>query len=142
MSKISIVICSLLSLAVACLPAYASPTKRKITLTCNSVSGDAISGSATVTLCDSSACTQQLSCSPVTCDSNTVSTTMVCPTSFKVGWLTADITFSDGDGSSGESQSSSTLGGKAYSTVAGYYQTPESGGDGDTDNDTFTLTVK
>src|SRR6185437_13207311 len=52
MNRIMIVLGCLLGLALACIPAYASPTDKKITLSCDvSAGSDIITGTATVTLC-------------------------------------------------------------------------------------------
>ena len=78
MNKILTVSCCLLGLAVACVPAYASPTRKKITLGCGgAVAPDYVIGTATVTLCASSAsglCTGetkicQFTPIPLACDS-------------------------------------------------------------------------
>ena len=56
MNRIPTAVCCLLGLAVASVAADASPTDKKLALTCSVPAGspDVISGGATVTLCDSS----------------------------------------------------------------------------------------
>jgi hypothetical protein len=68
--SLSVLIC-VLGIAVASIPAYASPTSKKVTFTCNSFAPNVITATATVTLCDDTPgpnwCTGQ---------------TFVCPTQF------------------------------------------------------------
>src|SRR5215469_13305264 len=96
-TKILSAVGCLLGLALAWLPAYASPTNKKITLTCNSPGAkDSVGGSVTVTLCETTNCgtvpgDNSLVCQPVNCDSSgTISMTQACSTDaatppFKVG---------------------------------------------------------
>jgi hypothetical protein len=144
MNKIMIVAGCLLGLALACIPAYASPTNKKITLSCSSAAGDSVAGSVNVTLCDSPACDQSFPCLPVACDSaNTVSTTVVCSTDaatvpFKVGAVSINICYQeDEDGGPNCTQHPGTgggiaMGGKGFFTVVGP----------GTDSDTVSLIVK
>ena len=100
MNKIVIVAGCLLGLALACIPAYASPTSKKVTITCNSATGASVTGTADVYLCssiDTSAtdpvnqCVGATQCpSDFTCDSTgTISITMPCAASSKVGECTS-----------------------------------------------------
>ncbi len=148
MNKILTVSCCLLGLAVACVPAYASPTRKKITLDCSSAAPDIITGNATVTLCGSSptgVCGGDMyvcPSTPVYCDSSgttaPISTTVQCTAPFKVDGMTATIGFIDYDGSissttiitSGGSSPGSTLSGKGFVTTTG------------SGSDTVSLTVK
>lgn len=126
MNKILTISCCLLGLAMACVPAYASPMRKKITIDCSNVMApDSITGTATVTLCASSAtdnCATSYLCpsTPVSCDSNgTISVTVTCDAPFKVDYVTghADVLEYDGNGNfvgTGGSDINSTLGGKGY----------------------------
>jgi hypothetical protein len=150
MNKILTVSCCMLGLAIACIPAYASPTNKKITLACDVTAGtDVITGDATVTLCAPSGlspctgATYDCPSTPISCDSSglkaPISITVSCSAPFKVGGLTAIISASDYDSAgnligTGGSNPNSTLGGKGFSTTTGTY--PGSV------NDTVTLTVK
>ncbi|HEY2524710.1 MAG TPA: hypothetical protein VGI29_06600 [Candidatus Binataceae bacterium] len=137
-TKMVIVVGCLLGLALAWLPAYASPTDKKITLTCNSPNaGDSISGSVTVTLCDTTDCGTSLVCTPVNCDSSgTMSVTQACGTNFKVGAVSVNICYQeDQDGGPTCTQHPGTGGGiaitgKGFTTVVGPGSPPT--GDGDT----------
>jgi hypothetical protein len=78
MNKVLALSCCLMGLEMACAPAYASPTNKKITLSCDVTSGtDVITGTATVTLCDTPNCSggTQVAClaNPISCDSSGVS---------------------------------------------------------------------
>src|SRR5579872_6726576 len=53
MNKIVIVAGCALGLALAWIPAYASPTSKKVTITCNSATGVLVTGTADVYLCSS-----------------------------------------------------------------------------------------
>jgi hypothetical protein len=132
MNKIMIVAGCLLGLALACIPAYASPTNKKITLSCNITAGtDMITGTAMVTLCDSALCDgQTFSCDPVDCDSSGVtapiSITVACDSlTFKVAGFQEVIDAKDyavdantaGPGNiigTGGSDVINALGGKGY----------------------------
>jgi hypothetical protein len=150
MNKILTVSCCMLGLAIACMPAYANPTDKKITLSCNVAAGTGvITGDATVTLCAGSGsfpCTgATFNCpsTPISCDSSGVkapiSITVSCSAPFEVDGLTALINVKDYDSAgnligTGGSNPNSTLGGKGFSTTTGT-------GTGSV-NDTVTLTVK
>ena len=147
MNKIMILAGCLLGLALACIPAYASPTDKKITLSCNIASGtDVISGYVNVTLCSSidlsliDPCIGPTNCQQVNCDSSgannvPISITVPCIASSKVGGVVIDLeataTDSAGNVVTGGSQPISTMNGKGYSLSV----TPNP-------NDTLSLTVK
>ena len=147
MNKIVIASCCLLSLAVSCIPAYASPTDKKITVACDVAGGtDVITGTATVTLCSSIDLTLPISqqcvgdiyvCPTVNCDSSAANTSMTisCPTSFKVKGLIATVGYTDGTTTESTTKIS-TLGGKGFFTLYG------DDADNDGDSDTVSLTVK
>ncbi len=149
MNKIVIVAGCLLGLALACIPAYANPTSKKITLSCASVAGDSVAGSATVTLCETTNCgsvpgDDSVTCPPVTCDSTfTVSMTNVCSTDvatapFKVGAVSANICYqADEDGGETCTPHPGTGGGIAV-TGKGFFTVVGPGND----SDTVSLTVK
>jgi hypothetical protein len=136
----------LLSLAASCIPVYASPTKKDVTLDCGSVSPDVVVGNAIVTLCPSSGSSgvcalgqTSVVCPAVSCDSSgttaPVSMTVSCAAGFKVAGLTSNMSFVEYDGNgnqvnTGGSSPSSTLNGKGFSTTAG------------NSTGTVTLTVK
>ena len=149
MNRIMIVAGCLLGLALACIPAYASPTNKKITLSCASTASDSITGSATVTLCETTNCANisgddSITCPPVACDtSGTVSITDVCSTDaattpFKVSAVSVNICYkADEDGQEACTPHPGTgggiaVGGKGFFTVVG----PGN------DSDTVSLTVK
>ena len=124
-TKILIVVGCVLGLALAWIPAYASPTSKKITVTCTSTKGDVVIGSAAVTLCssidptlpDAQQCIRPTICpTTVTCESTgTISSTMVCSAPYKVGGVSITIGCQDGsDSSCGTSYSNQPVsGGKA-----------------------------
>jgi hypothetical protein len=132
MNKIMIVAGCLLGLALACIPAYASPTDKKITLSCNITAGtDIITGTAMVTLCDFALCDGlTFTCDPVDCDSSGVtapiSITVACDSlTFKVSGFHEVISATDyavdpstgGPGyviGTGPSDVTNALGGKGY----------------------------
>jgi hypothetical protein len=124
MNKIMIVAGCLLGLALACIPAYASPTDKKITLSCNITAGtDIITGTAMVTVCDSALCDgQTVLCDPVDCDSSGVtapiSITVACDSLiFKVAGFHEVIRATDYAGNvidTGGSDVINALGGKGY----------------------------
>jgi hypothetical protein len=117
------------------MPAYASPTNKKITLSCNVSAGtDVITGTATVTLCDSAIplCSgATVACAPVACDSSgangvPISVTVPCDaTTFRVGAFhevagASDFSVDPSTGvltpiGTGGSDVTITLGGKGYS---------------------------
>lgn len=133
MNKIMIVAGCLLGLALACIPAYASPANKKITLSCDVSSGtDAITGTLTVTLCAASGSTpctgDTFVCptdpTPLSCDSSgangvPISVTVPCSAPFKVDGLIIDLQATDTDSvgnvTTGGANPTSTLGGKGYS---------------------------
>jgi hypothetical protein len=99
----------LLSLAASCIPVYASPTKKDVTLDCGSVSPDVVVGNAIVTLCPSSGSSgvcalgqTSVVCPAVSCDSSgttaPVSMTVSCAAGFKVAGLTSNMSFVEYDG--------------------------------------------
>lgn len=148
MKKLLTVSSCVLGLVLACIPAYASPTSKKITLDCSSVAPDIITGNATVTLCGSSTTgvcgglTFTCPSTPVYCDSSgataPISTTVGCIAPFRVDAMSATIGFIDYAGSissttiidTGGSSPASTLSGRGFTTTDGY------------NSDTVTLTVK
>jgi len=153
MNKIVIVAGCALGLALAWIPAYASPTSKKITVTCNSSdSGEVVTGDATVILCVSLAtCTdpnQSVICPEVFCDSSgltqPISITVSCDAPFKAGAATGQIDFSDSEGSTGGSSPSiEPLKGKGFSVSAFPDTDPnDTGADLDSDTENVTLTVK
>ncbi len=141
MNKIMIVAGCLLGLALACIPAYASPTDKKITLSCDVSSGsDVITGTVTVTLCAASGSTpctgDTFVCptdpTPLSCDSSgangvPISVTVACDSlTFKVSGFHEVISATDyavdpstgGPGyviGTGPSDVINALGGKGYS---------------------------
>jgi hypothetical protein len=146
MSKIMIVAGCLLGLALACIPAYASPTNKKITLSCDITAGsDTITGYVNVTLCSSidptslDPCVGPTTCPQVNCDSSgatyPISITVPCNASSKVGGVVIDLEATVTDSArnvvTGGSQPISTMNGKGYSLSV----TPNP-------NDTLSLTVK
>ena len=145
MKKILAVSYSLLGLAVVCMPAYATPTGKKITLTCSSAAGEIVTGDATVTLCATPATcvdpTQSVVCPTINCDSSNISATIACAASFKVGAITAQIDLTDDEGNTAGSSPSATLGGKGFSTTVA---TDSAGpnADPDSSSDTVSLRVK
>jgi hypothetical protein len=132
MNKLMIVSGCLLGLALACIPAYASPADKKIALSCNVASGnDVVSGYVKVTLCSSidpslvDECVGPTVCPEVFCNSNgadqlPISITMPCSAPSKVGGLAIDLeaTVTDSLGNvinTGGAQPTSTIKGKGYS---------------------------
>jgi hypothetical protein len=153
MNKIVIVAGCLLGLALAWIPAYASPTSKKITVTCNSSDGgEVVLGDATVTLCVSLATctdpTKSVVCPEVLCDSSGVSQpisiTVSCDAPFKAGAAMGQVDFSDSEGSTGGSSPSiEPLNGKGFSVSAFPDTNPnDTGADLDGDTENVTLTVK
>ena len=107
MSKILAISCCLLGFAIACVPAFASPTNKKITVACSSVAPNDITCSAdTVALCASAPVPckgQTFPCPDMLCDSSGASappsTTISCTAPFKavaiefnVSWAEAGAT--------------------------------------------------
>ena len=142
MNKIVIVAGCLLGLALVWVPAYASPTSKKVTITCNSATGASVTGTADVYLCssiDTSAtapaneCVGATQCpSDFTCDSTgTISITMPCVALSKVGGVYVSIGCMDGNDSCGTTHISTLKGGKGVDLSAG-----------STDGDGVTVTVK
>lgn len=142
MNKIVIVAGCVLGLALAWIPAYASPTSKKVTITCNSATGDSVTGTADVYLCssiDTSAtdpsnqCVGATQClSDFTCDSTgPISITMPCVASFKVGGVYVAIGCTDATDSCGTTHISTLKGGKGVDLSAG-----------SSDGDGVTVTVK
>ena len=89
MQKFTAACLSLLLLSVGWMPAsYASPTSKKVTVTCDSTMPDNVTGQAIVMVCEASsggACTgQTFECPIPTCDSQTTSMTVACDPGFKV----------------------------------------------------------
>ena len=145
-TKILIVVGCILGLALAWIPAYASPTSKKVTITCTSTGPDTVTGYASVMLCDTPSCGNSVTCQPdpvVSCDTsaNMISQTAVCSTGtalvpFKVGAVSIVIECSDnGDNSCGTSYTGIPIsGGKAVSFPADNIANP--------DGDGVTVTVK
>jgi hypothetical protein len=147
MNKLMITSGCLLGLALACIPAYANPTDKKIALSCNVASGtDVVSGYVNVTLCSSidpslvDGCVGPTVCPEVSCDSNganqlPISITVPCSALSKVGGLMIDleatVTDSLGNVITGGAQPISTMKSKGYSLSV----TPVL-------NDTLSVTVK
>jgi hypothetical protein len=150
MNRIMIVLGCLLGLALACIPAYASPTHKNITVTCTSSDGnEVITGDATVTLCATLAtCTKQfVVCPQILCDSSgtnqPISITVSCDAPFKVGGLTAQIDFLDSEGhTAGSSPSVDSLTGKGFSTSVAPNPNDTTDPDADGDTEAVSLTVK
>jgi hypothetical protein len=144
MKKVVIAWFCVLGLAVACIPAYANPTSKKITLTCSSSTGDAVSGSVDVILCDSTQCVQSIACPQVTCDSVSISTTTLCSTDtaqvpFKVGAVHVNVCYQqDEDLQPTCTPHPDTVGAGVAITGKGFFTVVGPG----TDSDTVTLTVK
>ena len=145
MNKILTVFFCMLGLAVACIPAYANPINKKITLSCNVSGTDVISGDVTtMTLCAPSTppCTAEtFDClstltAPISCDtsSGTISMTVSCDAPWKVGGFSAQIDASSSLGTGGKDIPPSPLGGKGYSVT--FSTSPGSA------NDTVTFTIK
>jgi len=153
MNKILTGFLCVLGLAITCMPAYANPTDKKITLDCSSSeAGEVVYGDATVTLCDeltsTSPCVESVTCQ-VTCESDAVppSQTISCSTDtanppFKVHAMTAQINFRDSEGNTGGSAPSVTLTGKGFFTAVGPDSDPQTETDTDSDTETVSLTVK
>lgn len=150
MNKVVIALGCLLGLAAACIPAYANPTDKKITLTCSSLAPDNVKGSATVTLCETTNCGNTLgddsiTCPQVMCDTaGTISVTSVCSTDsagtpFKVGAVSVNVCYQQD-----EEQQGATCtphpgnGGGTAITGKGFATAVAPGGD----SDTVSLTVK
>ena len=147
MNKIMIVLGCLLGLALACIPAYASPTKKKVVITCEvpASSSDDITGDATVRLCASpDTCPAPIEgpvdgtvlCPEINCDSSGltafISVTVSCDASFKVGGVNAGMSYIDSDGTVNGTTFNSTLNGKG---VVFPYGNPG-------DLDSVSLTIK
>ena len=149
MNKIMIVAGCLLGLALACIPAYASPTNKKITLSCSSAASDSVTGSATVTLCETTNCgsvpgDDSVTCPPVMCDiSGTVSITNACSTDaatvpFKVGAVSANTCYQQDEDLQPTCTPHPGTGGGIAITGKGFFTVVGPGNDGDT----VSLTVK
>ena len=136
MTKKVLVFSCLLGL-IASLPANASPTNKKITLTCSSAA-NVITGTATVTVCDAApvVCTgQTYLCGSVSCDSSGSSTnptnTIACSAPFRVDGVSYNVSYVDSNGSSGLITGSTVLpNGSGYSVTTG------------AGSDTVTLKIK
>ena len=89
-------------------PAYASPTDKKITLTCSSISTDVITANVAVTLTDGGGLSY--ACGLVFCDSSGASAPATnsasCTTPFRVHDLSYTLTYVDTDSLGNVSQSS------------------------------------
>lgn len=135
MNKILTVSCGLLGLAMACVPAYAGPTRKKITIDCSNVTAPHyITGDATITFC---AASSNGTCGgatadcpstpiPIACDSrggtDPISVTVPCDVQFKVKFVTGHANVKEFDAAgnliaTGGSLIDSTLGGKGYSVL-------------------------
>ncbi len=101
MKKFTAACLSLLLLSVGWMPAsYASPTSKKVTVTCGStVPDNNITGQAIVMVCEASSggvCTgQTFECPVPSCDSQTTSMTVACDPGFKVDSLEAQVSVDD-----------------------------------------------
>jgi hypothetical protein len=88
-------------------PAYASPTNKKITLTCNSISTDVITANVAVTLTDGGALSSP--CGLIFCDSSGASAPATnsasCTTPFRVHDLSYTLSYVDTDSLGNVSQS-------------------------------------
>jgi hypothetical protein len=103
MNKILTIFCSLLFLAAAWVPAYASPTNKKITISCDTTNpGDVFTGWTTVTLCPSPTSVEDCNintvdavvCGTVNCSiggTDPISQTVACSTPFRVETVTVDL---------------------------------------------------
>ena len=132
MKKLPVACLSLLLLSAGWIPAsYASPTSKKVTVTCDSAVPDNITGQAVVTVCDASSTGpcwgQTVDCPVPTCDSQTTSMTTACDPGFKVDAIEAQVVVDD---ATSTTHMVDGLKGKGFS--ASY----SSG------NDTVTITVK
>lgn len=146
MNKVLTGFLCVLGLAAACIPAYANPINKKITLSCNvSAGSDFISGTVTtMMLCAPSTppCTAAtFDClsaptPPISCDtsSGTISMTVSCDAPWKVGGFFAHINGSSSLGTGDKDIPPVPLGGKGYSVT--FITNPGSV------NDTITFTVK
>jgi hypothetical protein len=149
MNKIVTVSMCLLGLAVAGIPAYASPTNKKITITCTvPTTTDTISGDTTVRLCPSAytvdTCPDPdlgeiagtVLCPEIKCDSSGLaftSVTIPCDAPFRVSVVKAAMDYVDSDGGfDGTTFSTSGLTGKG---VTFPYGNPA-------DGDSVSATVK
>lgn len=162
MNKTLAVFICLLGLAVAGIPAHASPTNKTITVSCDSDATDLdeIIGFASITLCDTSDCSgQKYDCVSATqnpplssisfvtgvCDNNNgingpVSITVSCSPGFRVRGVIPGIGYvepNDPSNPQSTTHGPTALGGKGFSTVYGS-NTP----DADGDTDTVSLTIK
>ena len=102
MNKLLTASCCLLLLAAACIPAYASPTDKKITISCDTTGTDSFTGETTVTLCPqppsvadcNSLTTDAVVCGPIDCSIGVtapISQTVPCTTNFKVEAVNVDL---------------------------------------------------
>jgi hypothetical protein len=124
-----LVFCCWLGLTLGCIPAYANPTNKKITISCDAVvAGDVVTGTATVTVCDSADCLggtfDCTSSGPISCDSSgataPLSITMPCASTFRVAGFHAIIGATDTEPNvtptpTGGADVTSSLTGKGYS---------------------------
>jgi hypothetical protein len=125
----------------ASLPAYASPTKKKITLTCDSPVGNTITGQATVTFDDPTSdstytCSTSLDCDSTSSSGVPHSKTADCPLPFRSNELGAfSLSFQDGplSGKTGLTSGPIIVKGRGMS----FWDGPDDGS-----GDTVTLTVK
>ncbi len=86
MKKILVAACGMALLAMASMPAHASPTNKKVTVSCDFVDGN--TGYANVTLMDSGSGT--FACPQMTCNQSVTSVTVACDAPFKVSDMYAD----------------------------------------------------
>jgi hypothetical protein len=129
MNKILTVSCCLLGLAMAGIPAYANPMRKKITIDCSNVTApNSITGTASVILCGSSStdyCANQYQCPSVSCNSKgVVSITVMCDAGFKVDHVIGPVGVKEYDDpdqvnviGTGGGNLDSTLGGKGISIL-------------------------
>jgi hypothetical protein len=98
--KFTVAYLSLLLLSAGWIPtSYASPTSKKISVSCDSSVSDSITGQAIVMVCEASSagpCTgSTLNCPVPTCDSQTTSMTVVCDPGFKIDAVQSQIVVDD-----------------------------------------------
>ena len=86
MNKIMIAVCGIALVAMASIPAHASPTNKKVTVSCAFVDGN--TGYADVMLYDSGS--GSFPCPEVTCDASVTSVTVACDAPLRVNSIFAD----------------------------------------------------
>ncbi len=137
-----------LGITAAAIPAYASPTSKKITFTCNAFAPNVITAIATVTLCEGDTGTVPDSCIGQTfqcptqfiCDSSGISAMEdSCSTAFKVGAASVSESYVDDAGTANEVTQSATVTGPWGKGKYGFSSTQVSE---NLDNDTSILLIK